>query len=397
MIKRLWIIITGLCLLLVAPAVAQDTGTTPYGGTWLARYYNNTQLEGTPILTRYESAPTVDALAGSPAPIVPNENWSALWTNAMYLDEGTYSLTVQADDGVRVYVDGNLLIDEWHAASEPVFTAETYLEQGTHNFAIEYYEGTGDALLTWNLQQVDGDVGVIQPRTPYIAVDVGTLNVRDLPDIGYGDVLFRINEGETYEATAVDQSNQWVQIDVNGTLGWVTQAYVTGFGLNNLPTLAAEPEDPATVPQVTVIAEELNVRARPTTNATIVGQINATEQYRIIGATTDQSWIQISYFGQPAWVFREYVDLDNLDDLGNDTIIDPVDPGLSDTPVVIALYDTNVRTQPRSTAAVIETIPVNDTAVIMGQSYDNRWWYVEYNGQMGWVSNQLVDTRNVTL
>ena len=54
---------------------------------------------------------------------------------------------IQTDDGIRVWVDKRLIIDDWtwHAPKENVATVE--LQAGEHDFRVEHFEIDGYAQL----------------------------------------------------------------------------------------------------------------------------------------------------------------------------------------------------------------------------------------------------------
>ena len=116
-------IIVALAMLLV-PATAQAADTS-----WQGEYYSNQWLSGAPTLIRYESATPInyDWNYGSPDQRIPVDHFLVRWTRLVYFDGGRYVFTTESDDGVRLYVDGNLVIDKWrgpvvdglHGRSEP--------------------------------------------------------------------------------------------------------------------------------------------------------------------------------------------------------------------------------------------------------------------------------------
>lgn len=118
--------------------------TTASGGTgWTAEYYDNADLAGTPVLTRVESGIAYDWGLGSPDSSVPVDDFSARWTGTRYVGRaGNYTLTATADDGLRVYVDGNLVLDEWQDQPATTFTETFWLDAGNHTVTVEYYEHT---------------------------------------------------------------------------------------------------------------------------------------------------------------------------------------------------------------------------------------------------------------
>ncbi|MFH0929509.1 MAG: PA14 domain-containing protein, partial [Candidatus Aenigmatarchaeota archaeon] len=63
---------------------------------------------------------------------------------------GTYSFTVGSDDGVRIWIDGQLKLDKWSDRSYATDTFDAYLSQGYHNVRIDYYENGGDAQVSFS-------------------------------------------------------------------------------------------------------------------------------------------------------------------------------------------------------------------------------------------------------
>jgi hypothetical protein len=119
---------------------------------WLAQYWNNTSLSGHPTLTRVDPAINFDWGGGSPHPdIIDPDEFSARWSRSIYFETGTYQFTTQSDDGIRVYIDGDLIIDNWTEHALQTNTAEVTLAAGTHSVVVEYFEQKGLAVakLTW--------------------------------------------------------------------------------------------------------------------------------------------------------------------------------------------------------------------------------------------------------
>jgi glucose/arabinose dehydrogenase/PKD repeat protein len=110
------------------------------------QYFNNTDLSGTPVVSEQESS--IDHIwgYGSPNPLIPQNDFSARWTRrTMYLP-GTYKFTLRADDGVRFYVDGNAIVDDWTDHSMRTYTPSVTLTEGVHELKLEYYERAGTAV-----------------------------------------------------------------------------------------------------------------------------------------------------------------------------------------------------------------------------------------------------------
>jgi single-stranded DNA-binding protein len=59
---------------------------------------------------------------------------------------GTHTFSATADDGVRVYLDGTLVIDQWKDQSATTHTVSRTVTAGNHEVKVEYYENGGDAV-----------------------------------------------------------------------------------------------------------------------------------------------------------------------------------------------------------------------------------------------------------
>ena len=140
-------------------------------GTGLTgRYFNNTTLSGTPVLTRVEA---VDFSwgGGSPGTGVARKNFSTRWTGRLVAPaNGTYRVQTFADEGVRVWVNGTLLIDHWqaHSAGTPDTSAPFNLGAGEQaSIVVEYWEGNGTS--TMRLQWITPG------NTSAVAIPAGNL------------------------------------------------------------------------------------------------------------------------------------------------------------------------------------------------------------------------------
>jgi hypothetical protein len=118
----------------------------PASGEWHAEFFNNTGLAGAPVLTRSDWAIDFNWGWGSPDYRIPGDHFSARWTGTIWFDHSrTWTFSARSDDGVRMWVDGSLVIDAWSDHSPTTFTAARWLSAGNHSIRVEYYERTGTA------------------------------------------------------------------------------------------------------------------------------------------------------------------------------------------------------------------------------------------------------------
>ncbi len=124
-------------------------------GQFLAEYFANRDLSGSPVLRRCENAVNNNWGGGGPGNGVPNDNFSVRWTGRFWFgNDGTYRFTTRTDDGVRLIVDGQMLLQEWRDMGATTFQRDKQLDSGMHTVRMEYYERGGDAVaqLGWQFQ-----------------------------------------------------------------------------------------------------------------------------------------------------------------------------------------------------------------------------------------------------
>jgi len=131
-------------------ATFTSTAPTCAAGQYLAQYFANTTLAGTPVTARCEAAPINDTLGTTPnwPPTgVPQTNFSARWDGQFsFATAGAYTFTATADDGIRVYLDNALVIDHFVDQGPTTYTyTAPSLTAGTHAVKVEYYQGGGGA------------------------------------------------------------------------------------------------------------------------------------------------------------------------------------------------------------------------------------------------------------
>ncbi|HEV2327222.1 MAG TPA: TIM-barrel domain-containing protein [Verrucomicrobiae bacterium] len=145
--------------ILVAPVmqglqlpVPQSWLKTPDGQPGLqAEYFPNDSLTGGPALTRVDNNIDFVWSGSSPGSQIPREHFSARWTGTIEVPASITNdlvLSTLEDDGVRVWVDGTLVIDAWGPHDSTTSNASRVLTPGkSHDLRIEYQQLTGNAVL----------------------------------------------------------------------------------------------------------------------------------------------------------------------------------------------------------------------------------------------------------
>ncbi len=120
---------------------------------WRGEYFANPDLVGAPAFVRNDSAINFDFGTAGPGGGVPGTDFSARWTRSQYLNGGRYRFTTTTDDGVRLWVDQQLVIDQWRDQTPKSWSGDVTLTEGAHWLRLEYFQHAGNALarLTWAL------------------------------------------------------------------------------------------------------------------------------------------------------------------------------------------------------------------------------------------------------
>ncbi|MBN1316893.1 MAG: hypothetical protein JXA42_15545 [Anaerolineales bacterium] len=154
---------------LPTPAPPSSTGST-----WYGEYYNNATLSGNPTLIRNESAVNFDWGWNSPAAGINADRFSARWTQTVQnMPAGTYRFTMTVDDGGRLWVNNQLVIDVWRIQAVSSYTADVTVAGGPASIKMEYYENDGLATARLNWNQPAGTT------TPAQTAPGGTVLVED--------------------------------------------------------------------------------------------------------------------------------------------------------------------------------------------------------------------------
>ncbi|ACE86143.1 DUF6701 domain-containing protein [Cellvibrio japonicus] len=155
----------GTCLPNSTPANACNAAppvcTTGLIGGLTGAYFNNVNLSGTAAGTRVDTRVDFNWGSGSPGVSgIGSDQFSARWNGRVRAPvTGNYRFQTVSDDGVRLWVNNQLLIDNWNDHSATTNTSGTItLEAGyAYDLRLEYYENGGQAVirLLWSMPGAD--------------------------------------------------------------------------------------------------------------------------------------------------------------------------------------------------------------------------------------------------
>jgi len=135
-------------LLAFSPLIGDLGGTVT--APWRGLYYGNGKLEGE---ARERFDRTIEFDFGKDAPMrgIGVDDFSIRWDTCLRLEEETkVRFELSSDDGSRLYVDGDKVVENWGDHGKETRGGSATLEAGVHHLEIEYYEarhGANVALL----------------------------------------------------------------------------------------------------------------------------------------------------------------------------------------------------------------------------------------------------------
>jgi uncharacterized protein YraI len=299
------ILLLGYMLL---PVEAQSIFDRPWG----ADYYNNPYLAGDPIFGRFENAVGFNWGTESPGDNIPRDNFSVRFGKGGYLPAGVYSFIISADEGFRLYVDQQVVLDAWdNNVPGQTLGTNVSLNEGIHHIQIDYREFNGDAFiyLDWGVAPPGTEATTIitsstaptESAIGTVTVTSSTLNVRSEPRIA-NNVITRVQRGQQFPLLERSADGNWVRIAVDAaTSGWVSSAYVDGSAASTI-------SNNADLSGVTLRSDSrLFVRVAPDADSEIIGLLHPGDIVPIVARNADVTWWQIRNGSQIGWVSAQFV------------------------------------------------------------------------------------------
>jgi alpha-D-xyloside xylohydrolase len=126
-------------------------------------YFDNINFSGSPTFVRVDSIIDFDWGNGSPKEGFKVDEFSVRWSGKLIGSEDlkNASIDMTTDDGVRMFIDGKKVFENWRERSPETDSYTFDLEKGkVYDIVIEYYENSGgaSARLSWNAQKSAGSV-----------------------------------------------------------------------------------------------------------------------------------------------------------------------------------------------------------------------------------------------
>jgi hypothetical protein len=192
--RKTLVVLASLALWLMLGGTALAQGPQPQTSDpfWIGQYWNNMTLANNPVLQRNDTTINFDWGLSSPDPAVNPDQFSARWQRYIETGAGAFKFTATSDDGIRVWVDGDLIIDQWTDHPPTTFNATKNLSAGHHLVKVEYYENGYGAVarLTWTSVAVAGTVIVDDTSAGFVRGGIATSWRSVTSSEGWGGHLF---------------------------------------------------------------------------------------------------------------------------------------------------------------------------------------------------------------
>ncbi|MEJ7709151.1 MAG: PA14 domain-containing protein [Pyrinomonadaceae bacterium] len=176
-----------------------NAGRVGNGDGLTATYYGNLNLTGA-TFTRIDPTVNFEWRSG-PAAGIGADTFSARWVGRVQPQfSETYTFYTRSDDGVRLWVNGQLLINNWTDHSQTENSGRIALVAGQkYDVRMEYYDNTrtGIAKLLWSSSSTPQAIiprsqlyATVSPPAPWLARDIGSVTLAG--DAGYANGTFTI-------------------------------------------------------------------------------------------------------------------------------------------------------------------------------------------------------------
>lgn len=128
-------------------ATYQATATFTGNGLKGDYYANTTSFVGTPAFSRTDTVVSFNWGAAGPGGGVSADNFCVRWTGQVQPPtSGTYTFYTFSDNGTRLWVNNQLIIDNWTAPSASEVNGTISLTGGTkYNIRLDFFETAGNA------------------------------------------------------------------------------------------------------------------------------------------------------------------------------------------------------------------------------------------------------------
>jgi len=307
-----------------------------FGTNWSATFFPSNNLSGNPV-----SVGGINGLNfnwGTGVPFVnnvavagmPSDNFSARFTSTQNFQAATYTFTLSSDDGVRLIIDGQTVINQFIGRPITTDTVQQAMTAGPHQLTVEYFEGIDQAILQvqWGISGAAPTFGPSPtPGPTATAVPTGlpsipggaitatiirapVLNIRSGPS-AYSDRIGTVRRGQTYQVVGRDANARWFLLQLSGFQGWALGYYLfintNEFNAPVVSSFALGGNPAAVTGNVAISYSTLRLRAQPTIYSEQIGRITWGGTMAITGKTRSGEWWRVLWKGTEGWAWSAFL------------------------------------------------------------------------------------------
>ena len=224
---------------------------------------------------------------------------------------------------------------------------------------------------------------------------VDHLNLRSEPTLSAA-ILSRLNSGETAEVLAI--SNGWIQVSYNGTIGWVSDDYVTVMEeeaseqtMISEETTSETQKDSEKEIEIdpnlfTIAVDAVNIRKKADLTSKKIGTAKLGEKFEVL--ERDNNWVKIKFGKKEGWIYSFYGTF-IIDEKLPVTSSEVNEQDLDQNYVTIIYNGTNLREKPSTSSDIIVNANAGQKYPIL--SVDGEWYQVEVQkNKTAYVANWVV-------
>jgi hypothetical protein len=155
---------------------AADAPRATCPGQYYGQYWSNQTFSGSPRFSRCENWPIdYNWYLGGPGSGLGNDYFSVRWSGSAYIAPGNYTFVAKADDGIRVWIGGSLILDGWRDQAETEYRTSRSVGGGWYDVRVDYYERSGfsRAYFKWSEDRPLMECGSVQRVMIYDQQHVG--------------------------------------------------------------------------------------------------------------------------------------------------------------------------------------------------------------------------------
>jgi len=346
MSKRKGLLLGLVVTVLLFSGVLNLTQAQEFGTNWSAVFFPTNNLTGTGVSVagingiNFNWGVGGPIINGVPVPGIPVDNFSARFTSTQTFQAGNYTFTVASDDGVRVYIDGQVVLDKFigRPLASDTFTRE--MTAGSHSLTVEYFEGIDQAIVQvqWAFGGVVATAGPSPtagptntpaptglPSIPSGAITATVirapvLNIRSGPSV-FSDRVGSVLRGQTYQVIGRDSNARWFLLQLSGYQGWALGYYLyipqNEFNAPVASDFVLGGNPSAITGVVAQSFATVRLRAQPTIYAAQIGRITWGGAMAVTGRTPAGDWYRVVWKGTEGWAVSAYLrivegDLNNV-------------------------------------------------------------------------------------